>query len=154
MTTSDDRWSTVTARTTSIGVQGRAISAAGKTNVIVDDGAANEGPGEEATPTELFLAGVTSCAVLLISRLARGEGIALAGAEAVIEAKLDKEFGPDGPRTFDSIRLTITLRGVGHDEADTLVAGFKARCPLYGSLALAVPDTVVDLVVAAVAAVA
>jgi uncharacterized OsmC-like protein len=143
----DDRWSVVTARTTSTGITGRAISKAGPRNFVVDDGVASGGPGEESTATEVFLSGVTSCAVLLISRVARADGIPLRSAEAQIDAVLDKEFGPEGPRTFDSVRLTITLRGVSEDQADVLIRAFKARCPLYGSLALAVKDTSLNTVI-------
>lgn len=137
------------AETASLGIPGRALARVRDRNFVVDDYAMApyNGPGEEPGAAELFIAGVTTCAVLMIERIARTDGIPLGGVRASIEASRDPDAQPEGALArFDRVRLTVTLRGVGREEGEQLIETFKRKCPLYGSVATATPDTTVELV--------
>ena len=43
-------------------------------------------------------------------------------------------------RRLNTVRLDFTLWGPDAAQAAALVEGFKGRCPLYGTVAVAVPD--------------
>jgi hypothetical protein len=58
-----------------------------------------------------------------------------------IEAYRDNEK-PQGDRTvYDEIRINIQLWGVDDDQGEYLVGLWKQRCPLYGSVVTATPNT-------------
>ena len=46
--------------------------------------------------------------------------------------------------TFNSVHLRFTLGGTDPARAGDLVEGFKRRCPLYGTVSVAVPDVKVE----------
>ncbi|HEY9228353.1 MAG TPA: hypothetical protein VIP11_16975, partial [Gemmatimonadaceae bacterium] len=52
-----------------------------------------------------------------------------------------------GVTTFNSVRLNAVLWGVTPTQAAELVEGFKARCPLFGTLRVATPDVQVHFTV-------
>jgi uncharacterized OsmC-like protein len=134
----------VSARSTD--VFGRVLWSCRDQHFVADGPVHNGCPGEAVTPAELFLAGVASCGVELIEVLARESDVPLAGVEAEISGELD----PANPvredvKVFNSVRLAFRLRGVGEEQAAELVEGFKGRCPLYGSVAVATPDVAVTV---------
>jgi hypothetical protein len=45
---------------------------------------------------------------------------------------------------FTSVKLDIELHGPSRPQATTLVEGFQRRCPLYGTVAVATANLVVD----------
>jgi len=105
------------------GVAGRSLNSARTNHFIVDDPAYASGPGEEITAEEAFLSGGSACAVLLVARLARQEGVALQRVQAEIEgirAKVD-------PANFRALNLRFTLAGVDQRQAQDLVERFKGR---------------------------
>jgi uncharacterized OsmC-like protein len=118
------------ASTESLGIAGRALARVRDRNFVVDDYAMApyHGPGEEPGAAELFLAGVTTCAVLMLERIARTEGLPLAHVRATMEASRDPDAQtPGAPPTFDSARLTFVLRGLTREQAGQLVETFKGR---------------------------
>ncbi len=118
------------AETSSLGIPGRAVSRVRDRNFLVDDYAMPpyDGPGEEPGAAELFLAGVTTCAVLMLERIARSEGIPLAGVRATMEASRDPDAqAPGAVPTFDSARLTFAFRGLTREQAGQLVETFKGK---------------------------
>ena len=82
---------TWTAETASSGIKGRALARIRTNNFVVDDYAVPpyNGPGEEPGAGELFLAGITTCAVLMLERLARAEELPLQGVRATMQASRD-----------------------------------------------------------------
>ena len=68
---------TFVVRTYSTGIPSRAISASREHHFVVDDTIAHGGTGEQPSPSEYCLSGVTSCAVLMLEREARSRGIPL-----------------------------------------------------------------------------
>ena len=115
------------AETASSGIPGRALGRVRTNNFVVDDYAfpPYNGPGEEPGPAELFLSGVTACAVLMLERIARLEGLPLEHVRAGMEAARDPDAQRPGPPTFDSARLTFAFRGLTNEQAGLLVETFK-----------------------------
>ena len=117
------------AETASSGVPGRALGRVRTNNFVVDDYAfpPYNGPGEEPGPAELFLSGVTACAVLMLERIARMEGLPLEHVRANMEARRDPDAHHPGPPTFDSAHLSFVFRGLTNEQAGQLVETFKRR---------------------------
>lgn len=107
---------------------GRVAVKARHQEIVIDGPAENGCPGEELTPGEAFLGGVAACGVELIQVIARHREVALAG----VEAKISGRFDPENPvrddvTVFESVRLDLTLYGVGDEDAASLVRSFKRR---------------------------
>jgi uncharacterized OsmC-like protein len=125
---------------------GRLICNTRHHHFVVDGPAHNGCPGEALTPPEIFLAGIITCGVELVQVFARDKNLPLRSATGVISATLDRSSQARSDVTlFNSVRLDFTLKGVSHDEGHQLVDAFKARCPLYGTLAVATPKVDVNV---------
>lgn len=97
-------------------------------HIVVDGPVGNGCPGEALTPAELFLGGVAACAAELVQVIARDQGVALTAVEAEMGGSIDRSHEVRSDVTvFRSASLRFTLRGVGDEDADALVAAFKAR---------------------------
>ena len=77
---------TYVAETYSSGTRGRALSKIRTNHFVVDDPASlpYEGPGEAPNAGEIFLSGITACAVLMIERLARADANGLEPARELL----------------------------------------------------------------------
>jgi uncharacterized OsmC-like protein len=116
------------AETASSGIPGRAISRIRNNNFLVDDYAfpPYNGPGEEPGAGELFLAGVTTCAVLMVERIARHAELPMTHVRAVMEGSRDPD-SPEQPPVLQKARLTFTFRGLTREQAGGLVESFKGK---------------------------
>jgi uncharacterized OsmC-like protein len=116
------------AETASSGIPGRAVARIRSNNFLVDDYAMAPygGPGEEPGAAELFLSGITTCAVLMLERIAQTEGLPLEHVKASMEASRDTESRGQPP-TLDSARMSLTFTGLTREQAGHLVEQFKAR---------------------------
>jgi uncharacterized OsmC-like protein len=117
------------AETSSSGIPGRALGRIRANNFVVDDYsfAPYNGPGEEPGAAELFLEGITACAVLMLERIARTEGLPLEHVRASMEGSRDPDGQRPGPPTFDRARMTLEFRGLTKEQAGQLVETFKGR---------------------------
>lgn len=137
----------VSARSTD--VFGRVLCGARDHHFVVDGPIQNDCPGEEITPAESFLSGVAACGVELMHVIARDEKIDLQRVALKIHGIVDRgNQRRTDVTTFNSVRLDVTLWGVNTDQAQTVVEGFKRRCPLYGTVSVATPDVQVHYTVA------
>ena len=128
-------------RASSTDTFGRLLCESRHHHFVVDGPAQNGCPGEALTPPEIFLAGVVTCGVELVEVFARQKNLPLGSATGTISALLDRSNQARSDLTlFNSVRLDFTLAGVSQDEANELVCAFQARCPLYGTLAVATPN--------------
>jgi uncharacterized OsmC-like protein len=112
-----------TVQSRSTGVKGRSLNGARTNHFVIDEPAYNGGPGEAATPAEVFLAGVSGCGVLLVESFAHKDGIALKGVQAWIEGIRTKA----NPERFRKVNLRLELAGVDQKQAEALVEKFKRR---------------------------
>lgn len=126
----------VRARSTS--TFGRVLLAARDHHLVVDGPVSNGCLGEAITPAELFLGAVASCAAELIQVIAGERSVPLTEVHAEVAGKIDRAHEVrDDVTVFSHVWVRVAMRGVGHDDAGALVDAFKARCPLYGTVAVA-----------------
>ena len=127
---SDDRYYTFQAETFSSGTPGRAFARIRNNVFVVDDAARApyHGPGEEPGAGELFLAGVTTCAGLMMERLARIDDLPLEHVHVAMEGSLDTQAEWGGrPPVLDSAHMLFTFTGLTREQAGQLVETFKFR---------------------------
>jgi uncharacterized OsmC-like protein len=126
MSTSTVRQYRVHARSTD--TFGRVLAGCRQHHFVADGPVENGCPGEATTPAELFLAGVAACGVELLQVIARDRGERLDAVEAEVKGTLDRANPVRQDVTvFNSVRLSLALRGVNEDQARRLVQAFKAR---------------------------
>ncbi len=136
----------IAARSTDI--FGRVLCSARNHHFIVDGPIQNNCPGEAATPAEMFLSGVAACGVELMHVIAKDSNVPLDRVELKLHGVVDRaNQARPGVTTFNSVRLNAVLWGVTPTQAAELVEGFKARCPLFGTLRVATPDVQVHFTV-------
>lgn len=125
---------------------GRVLCNARQHHWVVDGPVHNGCPGEAVTPAEIFLGGVAACGVELIQVIASEREIVLKGIGVEITGTIDraKPVRPD-VTLFNSVHLRVNLNGVSGIDGAELVKLFQARCPLYGTVAVATPNVRVDL---------
>jgi len=129
---------------------GRVHTVCRNHHLVVDGPVWNGCPGEALTPGEMFLAAVAACGVELIQVIGRERGVEVSEVIADISAVLDRSAPVrPGATVFNAVRLRFAFRGVAEEVAGELVDGFKTRCPLFGTVATAVPDVTVDWTCAA-----
>jgi len=126
--------------TYSTGTLGRAICNARTHHFVSDDVG-----GDAVGAGELFLSGVSACAVNMVERLANQDKIPLQWMDVSIEAYRDPDTTPGDITVYDAIRVHFEMWGVQAEHAEGLVETWKRRCPLYGSVATATSDTHVTL---------
>jgi len=129
-----------TVHTYSTGTLGRAICNARTHHFVSDDVG-----GDAVGAGELFLSGVSACAVNMVERLANQDKIPLHWMDVSIEAYRDQDATPGDITVYDAIRVHFEMWGVQAEHAEGLVETWKRRCPLYGSVATATRDTHVTL---------
>lgn len=124
---------------------GRVLCSARTHHFVVDGPVQNGCPGEALTPPELLFSAVASCGVELMHVIARDEGIPLARVTIAIDAVVDRERQARTDRThYNTVVLDIVLTGVSDAQAKELVEGFQRRCPIYGTVATATPEVIVN----------
>ena len=107
---------------------GRVLCSCRSHHFVVDGPVHNGCPGEELTPSELFLGGVAACGVELLQVLAREERLPLARASVAISGEIEPEHPVrEDVTVFNRVRLRLELDGVTPDQADLLVKRFKGR---------------------------
>ena len=125
-------------RAQSAPVFGRVLCNARNHHFVVDGPIQNGCPGEAITPPELLLSAVVSCGVELMHVIARDENIPLESVVASVNATVDRGAQPRTDVTlFNDVRLRFGLAGPDARQASTVVEGFKRRCPIYGTIAVA-----------------
>ena len=124
----------------STGTHGRAICNARTHHFVSDDVG-----GDAVGAGELFLSGVSACAVNMVERLAKQDQIPLQWMDVSVEAYRNPDKKPGELTLFDAIRVHFEMWGIQAEQAEELVETWKRRCPLYGSVATATEDTTVTL---------
>ena len=112
-------------KTVITGIAGRHIWTARHNHVVIDDSRAHGGPGDAPGAGELFLAGITGCATLMMERLARAANIPLKRIEVNMEGVIDTEARREGPAVFESAHLEFILAGISQAQAQQFVDTYK-----------------------------
>ena len=104
-------------------VAGRSVNVARDHTFVIGEAVASGGTGEEISPGEAFLGGISACGVMLVERRARETGLELRRAEAWIEGRRR----PSDPSWYTEIDLRFRLHGATPDQAASLVATYRER---------------------------
>src|SRR5207248_3792082 len=86
---------------------GRALNQVRTHQLVIDEPTHLGGPGEEITPAEAFLAGVSACGVLLVQGRARDTRVRLDSVEATIEGIRHRS----DTSVFQRIEILFRLKG-------------------------------------------
>ena len=107
-------------RAYSTGTLGRAICNARAHHFVADDGG-----GEEVGAGELFLSGISACAVNMVERLARQGNIPLQWMDVSVESHRDAQAKPAELLVYAAIRVHFEMWGVQAAHAEGLVQDWK-----------------------------
>jgi uncharacterized OsmC-like protein len=110
-------------RSASTSTPGRALNEVRNHQLVIDEPTHLGGPGEQITPAEAFLAGVSACGVLLVQGRARDTGVRLEKVEAAIEGIRHRS----DTSVFQRIEIRFRLTGASEAEAIDLVDHYKRR---------------------------
>ena len=110
------------ASTNSSGIEGRAICNARNNHWISDDGG-----GDAVYSGELFLSGISSCAVNMVERIAIEENIPVDYMDVGAEAYRDPDKAQGEITVYDAIRINFEMWGLDDDQAHHLVQTWKQR---------------------------
>jgi uncharacterized OsmC-like protein len=102
---------------------GRALNKVRDHQLVIDEPTHLGGPGEQITPAEAFLAGVSACGVLLVQGRARDSGVRLEQVEVNLEAI---RYRSD-TSVFQRIDMLFRLSGPTGAEAIDLVEHYKTH---------------------------
>jgi uncharacterized OsmC-like protein len=107
---------------------GRVMCSARNHYFVVDGPVQNGCPGEEITPSELFLSAVAACGVELLQVIARQQEVPLAGSRVRVYGMMDRS-NPVRPDValFNSVSFQFRLKGVTQEQGDGLVQAFRGR---------------------------
>jgi len=108
---------------TSTSTPGRAVNHVRTHQLVIDEPTHLGGPGEQITPAEAFLAGVSACGVLLVQGRARDTGVRLDRVEATIEGVRHRS----DTSVFQRIEIRFRLLGPSQGQAIELVEHYKRR---------------------------
>lgn len=107
---------------------GRVLASVRTHHYIVDGPVHNGCPGEEVTPSELFLSAIASCGVELLQTIARAESMPLSSVAVAIRGIMDPAH-PVRPdvNLFNAVHLQFRLGGVSQEQAAALIDAFRHR---------------------------
>ena len=100
---------------------GRAVNQVRNHELVIDEPTHLGGPGEQITPAEAFLAGVSACGVLLVQGRARDSGVRLDHVGVTIEGVRHRS----DTSVFQRIDMHFHLAGPTKTEATDLVEHYK-----------------------------
>ena len=113
-------------RSYSTGTAGRAICNA-RNHHFVADGSG----GEEIGAGELFLSGITACAVNMVERIAGDESIPVNWMDVSVEAYRNPDkpgiADPGALTVYDDIKVHFQIWGIDDDQGQYLVDQWKRR---------------------------
>src|SRR5436309_15689338 len=105
---------------------GRSINRVRDRQLVIDEPTHLGGPGEEVTPADAFLAGVSACGVLLVQGRARDTAVRLENIEVELEAVRHRS----DTSVFQRIDMTFRLACPTQPLAVDLVEHCKTHRPL------------------------
>lgn len=122
--------------------KGRAVVTTRGHHFIVDSPPPLGGPNEEINPVDALLSALATCGAFVCETAAREKGIPLDSVKVSAEGDFDPRGvkGVEGvdPR-IQAFRVTLTLSGPTQQQAETLAAEFRRRCPIFTTLVRSAP---------------
>jgi uncharacterized OsmC-like protein len=99
------------------------------------------GPNESVNPVELLLAALAACGTFICETVASEQGIPLHSVSVTAAGALNPRVVCCEPLAtrFQPCRVRLALNAPDLAQREALLAAFKARCPVYATLARAAP---------------
>ena len=110
-------------RSKSASIPGRSVNEIRHHQLVIDEPTHLGGPGEQITPADAFLSGVSACGVLLVQGRARDTGITLESIDVNLEAVRHRS----DTSVFQRIDMTFRLAGPTQSQAAALVEHYKGH---------------------------
>ena len=123
------------------GLRGRAIVAVRGHHFVVDSPLALGGPNEEVNPMDLLLSALATHGTFICERAAQEMGIPLHSVSITAEGEFDPR-GVTGERVdpgLQTLHVRLALSGPTEAQCQALAEAVRTRCPVYTTLARAVP---------------
>jgi len=122
-------------------IPGRAIVTARGHHFIVDSPPPLGGPNEEINPIDVLLGALATCGTFVCETAADEENIPLAGVNVAVAGDFDPRgvCGEPVDSSIQALRVQLNFNGPTPEQAEFLAEAFRHRCPVYGTLAKAVP---------------
>lgn len=121
-------------RSTTTDIEGRCVNRVGDRDFEIHLPGRYGGPPPEAiTPADAFLAGISSCAALLIESMAQSEHAITVAVDAEVEGQRDAA----DTSWFTHVDVRVTVSGCDEAVGNSLVEAFTHKCPLYRTVAAA-----------------
>ncbi len=133
------RLATASVNSTLSGQRGRAIVTAKGHHFIVDSPLTLGGPNEEVNPIDLLLSALATHGVFVCERAAQEQDFPLKSVSIAASGSFDPR-GVSGEHVdphMQWIRVRMNFAGIDESQAAVLVDAFRARCPIYSTLARA-----------------
>jgi uncharacterized OsmC-like protein len=111
---------------------------------VVDSPPPLGGPNEEINPIDLLLSALATCGTFVCEKAAQEMSFPLDRVTVTVAGDFDPRGicgEPVDPR-LQAVRVRLALFGPNQPQAETLVAAFQSRCPVYTTLARATPITI------------
>ncbi len=102
---------------------GRAMNQVRNHQLVIDEPTHLGGPGEQITPAEAFLAGISACGVLLVQGRARDTSVKLDSIDVGLEAVRHRR----DTSVFQRIDILFRLSGPSQAQALDLVEHYKTH---------------------------
>lgn len=110
-------------RSRSTSTPGRSMNEVRQHQLVIDEPQHLGGPGEEITPADAFLAGVSACGVLLVQGRARDTSVKLDSIDVSLEAVRHRS----DTSVFQRIDMLFRLSGPTQAQALELVEHYKGH---------------------------
>lgn len=109
-------------RSYSTGTHGRSICNARNHHWVADDSG-----GEEIGAGELFLSGISACAINMVERLAKEGDMPLQWMDVSVEAYRNLDAEPAERTLYEDIRIHFQMWGVSDSHGEHLLDTWKRR---------------------------
>ncbi|HVH66053.1 MAG TPA: OsmC family protein [Candidatus Acidoferrum sp.] len=102
---------------------GRSVNEIRNHQLVIDEPTHMGGPGEQITPADAFVAGISACGTLMVQGQARERNIRIDAIDVELEAVRHRS----DTSVFQGIDMTFRLRGPSRAEAVDLVEYYKGH---------------------------
>lgn len=120
---------------------GRSIMSARGVHGVIDSPPPLGGPNEAWNPVDILVGALATCGVFVCETAAREMDLGLDGVSVDVEADFDPAGvrGADVSPAIQAWRVVVTTSGIERSDAESLLAAYRKRCPVFTTVEQAAP---------------